>query len=85
MAPTEASVTKGSITTEVSTVGATLSARVTLSHSVHIDSPAPETGVAYGAPGMPIGCPLGIRFSSSDLTAVGLSALPRTSRADVRL
>ncbi len=83
--PVVLSVTNGSINTDVSTAGATLSGLMTVSHNVHIVSVTPETGVAYGAPGMPIGCPLGIRLSSSDFTANGVPALPSTSRADVRL
>ena len=67
------------------TVGATLSGLVTVSHNVHIELAAVDTGVAYGAPGMPTGCPFGIRFSSSDFTALGVPALPSTSRAEVRL
>jgi hypothetical protein len=78
-------VTNGRTTTDVSTAGATLSGLVTVSHNVHVDSAAPATGVAYGAPGMPIGWPFGILFSSSDFTANGVAALPSTRRADVRL
>jgi hypothetical protein len=83
--PTEVSVISGSTMTDVSMVGATLSALVTVSHSVHVDSATGDTGVAYGAPGMPIGWPLGIRLSSSDFTADGVPGLPSTRRADVRL
>ncbi len=53
--PVEESVTSGSTSTDVSTAGATLSGLMTVSHNVHIDSATPPTGVAYGAPGMPIG------------------------------
>ncbi len=55
MGPTEPSAISGSTITDVSTVGATLSGLVTVSHSVHVDSATGPTGVAYGAPGMPMG------------------------------
>ncbi len=45
MGPTDGSITSGRTITDVSTVGATLSGFVTVSHNVHIDSAA-ETGVA---------------------------------------
>jgi hypothetical protein len=48
-------LTRGSTITDVLTFGATLSALVTVSHSVHVDSATELTGVAYGAPGMPMG------------------------------
>jgi len=83
--PTAPSETRGVTSTDVSMDGATLSTLVTMSHSVHIDSDTLAMGVAYGAPGMPIGWPFGMRFSSSDLTALGLPGFPSTSRADVRL
>src|SRR3954454_25308737 len=84
MGPTEASTLSGNTMTDVSTVGATLSGLVTVSHSVHMDAGGP-TGVAYGAPGIPTGCPFGMRLSSSDFTALGVPALPSPSRAEVRL
>src|SRR5690606_20432527 len=85
IAPTDASSASGVASTEVCTDGATLSGLITVSHSAHCDSGDEETGVAYGAPGIPSGWPLGIRSSSSDLTATGLLLLPRINRAEVRL
>ena len=84
-APTEPSNARGVISTEVSTVGATVSGWITVSHNDHCETGDDETGVAYGAPGMPSGCPLGMLSSSSDFTATGLLLLPRINRAEVRL
>ncbi len=62
-----------------------MSALVTVSHSVQVDAESPETGVAYGAPGIPMVWPIGNLLSSLALTAAGLAGLPSTSRAEVRL
>jgi hypothetical protein len=55
MAPTEPSMTSGRTMIDEFTVGATLSGLVTVSHNVHVELADVDTGVAYGAPGMPMG------------------------------
>ena len=65
-------MTNGIATTAVCTVGLTVSALATVSHSAQVDAVPDDTGVAYGAPGMPTDWPLGNLFSSADFTADGL-------------